>query len=239
MATSLGSPNLPSEIPQPELEEPPSTRPFASDGPLSEGSVRPSHIAPTLAAQCSAHLQAAFATSLRTEARLGALFRALQSFSAGVSDAREANDQVAHEFERLQALLNASNEEQTELRFRVAALEQALARTELQAAREKEFLIEQQDCFIELLYRDQESEREELLRLRLERDQLRGDLERALAQRDEARSAIVRIASERDEALIELTRHGARKSVPPPETSRPASSDPAPLAERVASAPSK
>lgn len=197
-----------------EEDDPPSTRPFASDLAVLERALRPSQLAPTAAAQCSAHLHAALGASLRAEARLGALFRALQSFSAGVSDAREANDQVARDFERMQELMNASSEEQTELRYRVAALEQALARAEQQAAREKEFLIDQQDSFIQLLCRDQEEEREELLRLRLERDQLRGDLTRIQAQRDEAQSAVVRIASERDEALIELSR---RRVTPTPE----------------------
>jgi hypothetical protein len=211
MATSPGSALLPESEPIIGHDEPTrrflrSDPDFRSESELPDAPHRPSHVAPTLAARGEAHAQAALAANVHAEARLGALFRTIQHFSAAVSGAREANEQVSQELERLQELLSASNEQQMELRYRVTVLEQALARTEQQAAREREFLIDQQDAFILLLCQEQERDVQELLRLRLERDQLAGDLGRIQAQRDEAQAAVVRIASERDQALIELSR---------------------------------
>lgn len=181
---------------------------------------RPSHVAPTFAGQAEAHLQAALGASVRTEARLGSLLRAVQHFSAGISHARDANDELARELDRLRELLETSSEQQAELRHRVGVLEQAMARAEQHAAREREFLIDQQDAFIRLLCSDQERELSELLEIRLERDQLRGDLGRVQAQRDEAQAAVVRIASERDQALIELSRTRSHDRNRPPQSVR-------------------
>jgi hypothetical protein len=228
MATSPGSALLPE--PAPIGHDEPTRRFLRSDPELRteseppEGPLRPSHVAPTLAARAEAHAQAALSASVRAEARLGSLFRTIQHFSAAVSSAREANDLVSQELDQLRELLESSNEQQMELRHRVTVLEQALARTEQQAAREREFLIDQQDAFILLLCQEQERDVQELLRLRLERDQLAGDLGRVQSQRDEAQAAVVRIASERDQALIELsrTRSSERPRVNPGPKSEPA-----------------
>jgi hypothetical protein len=211
MATFPGSSALLPE-PAPIGHDEPTRRFLRSDPDLRteseppEAPLRPSHVAPTLAARAEAHAQSALSASVRAEARLGSLFRTIQHFSAAVSSAREANDLVSQELDQLRELLESSNEQQMELRHRVTVLEQALARTEQQAAREREFLIDQQDAFILLLCQEQERDVQELLRLRLERDQLAGDLSRVQSQRDEAQAAVVRIASERDQALIELSR---------------------------------
>lgn len=47
---------------------------------------------------------------------------------------------------------------------------------------------------------------EEILQLRMEREQLRDDLLRAHSEREEVQHLVVRMASERDQALIELSR---------------------------------
>lgn len=230
MATSPGrTALLDSEAPPVDEVTVPGFR-RAGEGDSPSQTTRPSHVAPSLAAQCEAHVQAALGACVTTEARLGALFRAVQHISAGVSSAREANDQLAFELEALRSLLAASNEQQMELRHRIAMLEQALVRAEQQAAREREQLIEQQDAFLLLLLNDHEREVAELLRLRLERDQLRGDLERVQAQRDEAQAAVVRIASERDQALIELSRTRSSERMRAAVTPR-ADSAPVPVAK--------
>lgn len=189
--------------------------------PPGDPPARPSHVAPTFASRAEAHVQAALGASARTEARLSSLFRAVQHFSAGVAHAREANEELERELDTVRELLETSSEQQAELRHRVSALEQALSRAEQQAARERDALIDQQDAFIRLLCSDQERELSELLGVRLERDQLRGDLARVQAQRDEAQAAVVRIASERDQALIELSRTRAHDRSRAPSSAKP------------------
>ncbi|HEY8944719.1 MAG TPA: hypothetical protein VIM73_10675 [Polyangiaceae bacterium] len=182
--------------------------------------------------EAEAHLELAIAASARIEAGLGVLSRAVQHLSAGMSSVREANENLTRELGVLHEQLAASLEADLVFRHRSVMLEQALARSE----RERNYLIQQQDGFIVLLLEDHERElaslraealrttageetdevrvardalvaaEEEILRLRMEREQLKDDLARAQVQREEAQGIVVRIASERDQALIELSR---------------------------------
>lgn len=109
-------------------------------------------LARTLAARGEAHTQAALTASARADANLGSLFRTVQHLAAVVSGAREAHDQVVEELEHVRTLLGQADEEQLSLRHHALVLEQTLERTERDAARERAFLIDEQDSFIGALW---------------------------------------------------------------------------------------
>ncbi len=115
-------------------------------------------LARTLAARGEAHTQAALSASARADANLGSVFRTVQHLAAVVSGAREAHDQVVEELEHVRTLLGQADEEQLSLRHRVIVLEQTLERTEREAARERTFLIDEQDSFIGALWDEHAAE---------------------------------------------------------------------------------
>ena len=103
-------------------------------------------------------MQAALAASARAEASLGALFRALQNLGSGASGAREANESLTVELEALRDLLGTADEQKLTFEDKVEQLEAVLDRTRKEHARERTFLIEQQDSFLVQLLDEQEAE---------------------------------------------------------------------------------
>ncbi|GMV16956.1 MAG: hypothetical protein HS104_26230 [Polyangiaceae bacterium] len=109
-------------------------------------------------------VEAALAASTRAEATLGALYRAIQQVTQGVSGAREANDQLASELHRVREMLAASNEQRLVFMNQVSLLEQQLA----DARSDREFLIQEQDRFLAGLLEEHEAAVERLVRDREE-----------------------------------------------------------------------
>ncbi len=139
------------EQPSASVIPPSHTKEKKSDVPSVENA--PGSIAPL---QGDARVQAAIAASTRTEASLSQLMRAVQSLSAGVSGAREANVQLVRELEKLREMLGDANQNQLTLKNRQKALEKALEEAHEAAARERVFLTEQHDQFITSLIEDHE-----------------------------------------------------------------------------------
>ncbi|HWA74117.1 MAG TPA: hypothetical protein VG937_17360 [Polyangiaceae bacterium] len=111
-----------------------------------------------------AHAAAALSGCARAEANLENLLRGVQHLAAAVSNAREAKADVVHEIETLRSLLGDAEEQQLTLKHRVALLEQALDRTERENAREKAFLLDEQDTFIAGLWDEHAQEVSDLRR---------------------------------------------------------------------------
>lgn len=109
-------------------------------------------------------VEAALAASTRAEATLGALYRAIQQVTQGVSGAREANDQLASELHRVREMLAASNEQRLVFMNQVSLLEQQLE----DARNDREFLIQEQDRFLAGLLEEHEAAVERLVRDREE-----------------------------------------------------------------------
>lgn len=148
---------LSSEHTNDTLRPPPDSE--AGDAPVFESGIPPGGtLARTLAARGEAHTQAALTASARADANLGSVFRTVQHLAAVVSGAREAHDQVVEELEHVRTLLGQADEEQLSLRHRVIVLEQMLERTERDAARERTFLIDEQDSFIGALWDEHATE---------------------------------------------------------------------------------
>jgi len=154
--------------------------PFESGVPPMRSSLSSS----SLAARGEAHAQAAVSACARAEANLGSLRRTLQHLSEAVSSAEQAQEDVVMELDQLRRLLAQGDEEQLGLRHRIALLEQTLERVEREGARERAYLIEQQDTFIGGLWDEHEQELDELKQRLL-------SAESALkASQDEGRAAI-------------------------------------------------
>jgi len=113
---------------------------------------------PQLAEPSEAHLQAALAASARAEATLSALSREIQRLGSGVGGAREANESLTLELEALRELLGRTGDQQLTFEGKVEELEAVLDRTRHEHARERTFLIEQQDRFLVELLDEQEAE---------------------------------------------------------------------------------
>lgn len=146
-------------------------RPPPSDGqpadskvPLESGVPPARGAAPNLLARGEAHAAAALSACTRAEANLGALLRNVQHLAATISSAREAKADVVQELEYLRALLADADGEQLTLKHRVALLEQALERSEREGARERAFLLHEQDTFIAGLWDEHAYEVRELRR---------------------------------------------------------------------------
>jgi len=134
-------------------------------GPLFESGIPPGGtLARTLAARGEAHAQLALAACARADANLGSLLRSVQHLAAAVNNARDAREDVVDELEHLRTLLGQADEEQLSLRHRASVLEQTLERTERDAARERAFLIDEQDSFIGALWDEHAAEVAELRR---------------------------------------------------------------------------
>ncbi len=160
-------------IPRPEAprlsrDEPPqitmSQTPVSSDAPVVETRVPSSHDG----TGDEQTVQAALLASTRAEATLSALYRAIQQVTAGVSGAREANDQLSSELQRVREMLGASNEQRLSLRNQVALLEQQLYEFREEAMREREFLLAEQDKFIGGLLEEHDQVVDRLVREREE-----------------------------------------------------------------------
>lgn len=155
--------HLSSEHTNDTLRPPPNSE--AADAPVFESGIPPGGtLARTLAARGEAHTQAALTASARADANLGSLFRTVQHLAAVVSGAREAHDQVVEELDHVRTLLGQADEEQLSLQHRVVVLEQTLERTEREAARERAFLIDEQDSFIGALWDEHAAEVAEVRR---------------------------------------------------------------------------
>ncbi len=128
----------------------------SAGSPAEEGAPASASPASASPAQGDARVQAALAASTRTEASLSQLMRAVQSLSAGVSGAREANVQLVRELEKLRDMLAAANQHQLTSKNRLVALEKALEQSHEASARERVFLTEQHDSFISSLIEDHE-----------------------------------------------------------------------------------
>jgi hypothetical protein len=103
-------------------------------------------------------LQAALAASARADASLSGLFRAIQQLGSGLGGAREANESLTLELERLRGLLGVASERQRIFERKIAELERVLDRTRKEHAQERGYLIDQQDLFLVKLLDEQELE---------------------------------------------------------------------------------
>jgi hypothetical protein len=142
----------------------PDGQPADSRVPLESGVPPARGAAPTLLARGEAHAAAALSACTRAEANLGALLRSVQHVAASIASAREAKADVVQELEYLRALLTDADEEQRLLKHRVVLLEQALDRSEREGARERAFLLHEQDTFIAGLLDEHAHELAELRR---------------------------------------------------------------------------
>jgi hypothetical protein len=115
----------------------------------------------------------------RTEASLNQLLRAIEQVSSGVSGARDANEQLARALVHLRQMLAESNQERLSLKGRVVQLEQELIKVQDDADRERVFLTDQQDSFLDGLLEEQEKA---LTDLRGERDDALAELASIEAQ---------------------------------------------------------
>lgn len=145
---------------------PPSSggQPADSHPPLESGVPAARSATPSALARGQAHAAAAISGCTRAEANLGALLRSVQHLAASVSSAREAKASVVQELEHLHVLLGDADEEQLTLKHQLALMEQTLERSEREAAREKAFLLQEQDTFIAGLWDEHAYEVGELRR---------------------------------------------------------------------------
>jgi predicted nucleic acid-binding Zn-ribbon protein len=178
---------------------PPSGEPEAPRSGADSGIAAVRGAAQTLAARGETHAQAALSACGRAEANLGALLRSVQHLAASVTSAQQARGDVVHEVESLRKLLAAADEEQVTLRHRIAILEQTLDRTEREAARERAFLLDEQDTFIAGLWDDHAHESQELKR-RL------ASLEQTLRESQEENRALSSSSDSAGLRVQELTR---------------------------------
>jgi len=152
-------------------------------------------------------MEAALANVARTEANLGLLVRGLKHLALGAQAARAANVDLMDELDELRAHLTRSHEEEHAMRFRMSQLEQMLDVIRHETARQRAFLIEEQDRFLLEIMTDHDREIAELrVRLR-ESCQNKVDarqLDELVAQRDQAREYATRCERERDLAWQEL-----------------------------------
>jgi hypothetical protein len=141
-----------------------SQTPISSDTPVIETE----HPTASERGEDEQTVQAALLASTRAEATLSSLYRAIQQVTAGVSGAREANDQLAAELQRVREMLGASNEQRLSLKSQVALLEQQLFELRSEAIREREFLLAEQDKFITGLLEEHDQAVDRLVREREE-----------------------------------------------------------------------
>ena len=154
-------------------------------------------------------VELALANVTRTEANLSLLMRSLKHLTASALAAREANDTLTHELDELRAHLARSNEEEHALRYRMGQLEQLLDVIRHESAREREFLIAQQDSFFVEIMTDHDRQIADLRRTL--KEALTGgtgtrqqEIDELTAQRDQAREYATRCERERDAAWHEL-----------------------------------
>jgi hypothetical protein len=167
---------------EPITEQPQRAQSNPSGLRLSPGSAR----SPIGGEDANTGVQAAIEAGTRAEASLSALYRAIQQISTGVSGAREANEQLLAELERVRSMLGSSNEQRLALTNEVTRLAEernqawrALEEIRSEAARERAFLLQEQDSFIKELLEDHERA---LAKLASERDAAQSRADRTLAR---------------------------------------------------------
>lgn len=148
-------------------------------------------------------LETALAEVGRTEANLGLLVRGLRQLSQSALSAREAHTEVLHELDELRSELTRRDAEEQSARYRTSQIEQVLSLVRHESAREREFLIEQQDSFLAEILTDHERQVSELRR-QLERRPESEVIAELTLQRDQAREYAARCERERDQAWHEL-----------------------------------
>lgn len=190
-------------------------------------------------------LERALANVTRTEASLGLLLRGLRHLAADAAAARDANTGLSRELDELRVHLARSTQEEHALRYRMGQLEQLLDISRHEAAREREFLVEQQDLFLVQILSDHERQIADLRRLLREAMAQSGaarepEIQELTVQRDQAREYATRCERERDAAWLELANSEVTPAPPtiarrPPANNRDqAAPAPAPSALRVA-----
>lgn len=182
-------------------------------------------------------MDAALAGAARTEANLSLLFRGLKHLADGAVIARSANEELSRELDSLRAHLARGDEAEQALRFRISHLQQSLEVMRRESARERAFLIEQQDQFLVEIMEDHERQVTELQRQLRDVSTRKVDpaqLSELTGQRDQAREYALRCERERDLAWQELAALGGNE-LPVPTLRRPT---PAPLANEVPGTPS-
>ncbi len=190
-------------------------------------------------------LELALASVTRTEANLGLLLRGLKHLAAGATAARDANVELTLELDELRSHLTRGNEEEHALRYRMGQLEQLLDVIRHETAREREFLVEQQDLFLVEVMSDHDRQVADLRRMLKEAtarstDARQHEIDELTAQRDQAREYATRCERERDAAWHELANNEmtpvpatiARRS-PSQELNVPRSPTPPPLPSPV------
>jgi hypothetical protein len=152
-------------------------------------------------------MEAALSNAVRTEANLGLLMRGLKHLAASAEAARAANTELMHELDELRVAFSRSQSEEHALRYRMFQLEQLLTVIRQETAREREFLVEEQDRFLHELLTDHERQLHDL-RQRVRDSAAGAPSEAAIveltAQRDQAREYATRCERERDLAWEEL-----------------------------------
>jgi hypothetical protein len=123
------------------------------------------------------------------------------------------------------------NEEEVALRYRMSQLEQLLGVIRHESAREREFLIEQQDLFLVEIMSDHDRQIADLRRnLRAtaasnKNDAREHEIAELVAQRDQAREYATRCERERDLAWQELASGRAQDVTPTPTPTPTPTSD--------------
>ena len=172
-------------------------------------------------------LDSALVGVARTEANLGLLLRGLKHLAAGAAAAREANTELIHELDALRTHLARNHDEEQAMLFRMGQLEQLLDVIRHESARERAFLVEQQDLFLVEIMNDHERQvaaLERLLRETTTRKTDSSELAEVMAQRDQAREYATRCERERDLAWQELAALGGDEPAPAVTLRRPPSS---------------
>lgn len=174
-------------------------------------------------------MDSALASVTRSEANLSLLVRGLQHLAASADAARSANDELINQLEALRTQLQQSHEDEQALRFRMAQLEQLLEIVRHESARERRFLIEQQDLFLVEIMSDHERQLLELQRSARAVSETReaSAIAELTLQRDQAREYAIRCEQERDLAWRELANGSGPTSVAP-DTLRRATPPPLP-----------
>ena len=180
-----------------------------------------------------ARMESALVSVTRTEANLGLLVRGLKHLSAGALAAREANTELMHELDELRTQLTRSFDEEQATRFRMGQLEQLLDVIRHESAREREFLIEQQDLFLVEILSDHDRQLAEVRRQlqAATTGEQNGTIAELTAQRDQAREYATRCERERDAAWLVLASAGA------PAPSKPAATTIGSISLRAVKAP--
>ncbi|MGC4090371.1 MAG: hypothetical protein QM756_21330 [Polyangiaceae bacterium] len=109
-------------------------------------------------------IEAAMAASARTEATLTDLLRTAKFLSASIHAVRDANAALVEELEVLCAVVDGDHAERNALERRIQRLERVADDTGREAAKERQFLLEEHDAFIASLVSDHERELKELRR---------------------------------------------------------------------------